>query len=173
MTKPKAGHRLNAEQRRAVEYRGLDPLLILAGAGTGKTDTLAHRAAHLVVTGTDPCQILLLTFTRRAADEMMQRVAAILRDPTQTSSSVTKFEWSGTFHAMGLRVLRQYAGKVGLKPNFTIHDQSAAADLIGQLRQDLGLAQLSKKFPDREACLKIYSRKVNARQPLKVVLASG
>src|SRR5215475_10379373 len=92
---------LNAEQRRAVEHAGAQPLLIIAGAGSGKTNTLAHRVAQLIVQGADPRRILLLTFSRRAAAEMTKRVERItaqaLRQRAGAASS--DLTWSGTFHA--------------------------------------------------------------------------
>ena len=103
--------RLNPDQRAAVEH-GADgdarPLLIIAGAGSGKTDTLAHRVAHLVMSGADPHRILLLTFSRRAAAEMERRVERILNRASGTNVSAGLI-WSGTFHAIGARFLREYA----------------------------------------------------------------
>src|SRR5262249_44118064 len=126
---------LNKEQRHAVAH-GIDsetgtkapPLLVIAGAGSGKTKTLAHRVAHLVVSGVDPHRILLLTFPRRAAEEMIRRVKRI----TAKALGVQQLDlpWSGTFHAVGARILREYATQIGLKPSFTILDRSDAADLM-------------------------------------------
>ena len=110
--------KLNAEQRHAVEHGGptyadAAPLLIIAGAGSGKTNTLAHRVAHLILNGTDPRRILLLTFTRRAAAEMTRRVERIaaqaLGDKAGTMAG--GLTWSGTFHAIGARLLREYASE--------------------------------------------------------------
>jgi ATP-dependent DNA helicase UvrD/PcrA len=134
---------LNNEQRRAVRH-GIDserarttpPLLVIAGAGSGKTKTLAHRVAHLVVSGVDPQRILLLTFTRRAAEEMIRRVKRITSKALGTQQ--VDLPWSGTFHAIGARVLREFANRIGLKPSFTILDRSDAADLMDLVRQDLG-----------------------------------
>ena len=121
---------LNKEQRRAVKH-GIDaeygttapPLLVIAGAGSGKTKTLAHRVAHLVVNGVDPYRILLLTFTRRAAEEMIRRVKRIAAKALGTQQ--VDLPWSGTFHAIGARLLREYATQIGLKPSFTILDRSS------------------------------------------------
>src|SRR5262249_22035302 len=130
---------LNPEQRRPV---GHDPrrLLIIAGAGSGKTNTLAHRVAHLIARGADPRRILLLTFSRRAAAEMTRRVERIttraLRDRAGLFGSLA---WSGTFHAIGARLLREYAPTIGLDRAFTIHDREDSADLINLIRHDLGL----------------------------------
>src|SRR6516165_6944889 len=128
---------LNPEQRRAVEYGADDllhapPLLIIAGAGSGKTATLAHRVAHLLVNGADPRRLLLLTFSRRAAAEMMRRVeritAAALRGHARPLAET--LGWSGTFHAIGARLLREYAPQIGLEQAVTIHDREDSADLI-------------------------------------------
>jgi DNA helicase II / ATP-dependent DNA helicase PcrA len=164
---------LNESQKAAVEYGINDrrlpgPLLIVAGAGTGKTKTLAHRVARLVLNGTDPQRILLLTFTRRAAAEMTRRTARILG---QTHSAVqgiganarlSDLKWSGTFHGIANRVLRLHAHAIGLDPTFTVLDRSDAADLLNLLRNDLGFAQKATRFPKKETCLAIYSHTVNA-----------
>jgi DNA helicase-2/ATP-dependent DNA helicase PcrA len=116
--------KLNPEQRRAVEHgiRDPSPLLIIAGAGTGKTNTLAHRVAHLIMQGSDPRRIMLLTFSRRAAVEMIRRVERIAAHvlPDQARLVVDALTWSGTFHAIGARLLREYAEQIGLDRSFTI-----------------------------------------------------
>jgi DNA helicase II / ATP-dependent DNA helicase PcrA len=123
--------RLNSEQRRAVEHgvgatdsRGSRPLLVIAGAGSGKTSTLAHRVAHLVVNGADPRRILLMTFSRRAAAEMTRRAERIIRSATGAGAAgmADRLSWAGTFHAIGARLLRAHANEIGLNPTFTIHD---------------------------------------------------
>src|SRR6187200_1231082 len=128
---------LNPEQRRAVEHgvgvRGANiagPLLVIAGAGSGKTNTLAHRVAHLIVNGADPGRILLLTFSRRAAAEMERRAMRIIAAATGPSGTAVRIGWSGTFHAVGARLLRAYAHAIGLDPAFTIHDRADSADLM-------------------------------------------
>ncbi|MEO8551249.1 MAG: ATP-dependent helicase, partial [Kofleriaceae bacterium] len=154
---------LNARQREAVLHDGREPLLVIAGAGTGKTTTIAHRIAHLVKTGADPRRILLLTFSRRAAQEMIrraQRVAGNLDLP-----------WAGTFHAVGARLLRIHALALGLDPGFTVLDRGDAADLLDLLRGDL--AKGDRRFPKKDTCLAIYSRTVNARVTLESVLADA
>ena len=169
---------LNPEQRRAVEFGGTDftaasPLLIIAGAGSGKTNTLAHRVAHLVVNGVDSRRIMLLTFSRRAADEMTRRVeritAHVLRGSAGLAHALT---WSGTFHAIGARLLREYAPQIGLDRSFTIHDREDSADLLNLIRHDLDLSKMEKRFPTKGTCLAIYSRAVNAEIPLGDVLGS-
>ena len=168
---------LNDQQRAAVEHgigddtqRG--PLLVIAGAGTGKTKTLASRVARLVQAGADPHRILLLTFARRAAGEMEQRVGRMLHRLLGygTTQAPPHFPWCGTFHSVGARLLRDYADRIGLAPNFTILDRSDAEDLIGMVRQELGLAETVERFPLKGSCLAIYSRVVNSQAKLDQVL---
>jgi DNA helicase-2/ATP-dependent DNA helicase PcrA len=169
---------LNREQRRAVKH-GIDsesattapPLLVIAGAGSGKTKTLAHRVAHLVVNGVDPHRILLLTFTRRAAEEMIRRVKRITT--TALGTQQVDLPWSGTFHAVGARLLREYATQIGLRPSFTILDRSDAADLMNLVRHDLGQSTKKSRFPKKDTCLSIYSFVINSGKPLEQVLAEN
>ncbi len=177
---------LNPEQRQAAAYGALDqarqfragPLLVIAGAGTGKTMTLAHRVAHLIVAGVSPERILLLTFTRRAAQEMIRRVDAIVRQVMSSNASrhsITNLPagvlpWSGTFHAIANRLLRRFAANLGLDPGFSILDRGDAADIIDVTRHNLGLSKKSRRFPKKDTCLAIYSRCVNSRQALPDVL---
>lgn len=171
--------RLNARQRRAVEH-GCDtldatpPLLIIAGAGSGKTNTLANRVAHLVVSGADPRRMMLLTFSRRAATEMQRRVERITAQVfgAKAGSMADAISWSGTFHGIGARLLREHALDIGLASNFTIHDRGDAADLMNLVRHDLGFSKTTKRFPMKGTCLSIYSRSVNAEAPLEDVLGS-
>jgi DNA helicase II / ATP-dependent DNA helicase PcrA len=169
--------RLNPEQRRAVEYGDPEllatgPLLIIAGAGSGKTNTLAHRVAHLLVNGIDPRRMLLLTFSRRAAAEMMHRVeriaAFVLR--AQAAPVAQSLSWAGTFHGIGARLLREYAQEIGLDRTFTIHDREDSADLLNLIRHDLGFSKTAQRFPAKGTCLAIYSRAVNAQEPLATTL---
>jgi DNA helicase II / ATP-dependent DNA helicase PcrA len=163
--------RLNPEQQRAVEH-GLAPLLIVAGAGTGKTNTLAHRVAHLIVQGADPRRMMLLTFSRRAAVEMTRRVERITAHvfPDQARLVAEALTWSGTFHAIGARLLREYAEQVRLDRAFTIHDREDSADLMNLVRHDLGFSKTAERFPAKNTCLAIYSRVVNAEAALDEVL---
>ncbi|MGB6755918.1 MAG: ATP-dependent helicase, partial [Xanthobacteraceae bacterium] len=168
---------LNPEQRRAVEH-GVDnpsPLLIIAGAGSGKTNTLAHRVAHLIVEGADPRRMLLLTFSRRAASEMSRRVERIAASalPDQARLIVDALSWSGTFHAIGARLLREYAEHIGLDRAFTIHDREDSADLMNLVRHDNGLSKTEERFPAKNTCLAIYSRTVNSESPLEEVLGAN
>ena len=146
------------------------PLLIIAGAGSGKTNTLAHRVAHLIVNGTDPRRILLMTFSRRAASEMSRRVERIVARALGSRAVTEKLDWSGTFHAVGARLLREYANQIGLDASFTIQDREDSADLMNLVRHDLGLSKTEKRFPAKGTCLAIYSRCVNEECELAPVL---
>ncbi|GAB5099396.1 MULTISPECIES: ATP-dependent helicase [unclassified Caballeronia] len=169
--------KLNEAQRHAVEF-GVDepnrcggPLLVIAGAGSGKTNTLAHRVAHLLVKGADPHRILLLTFSRRAAVEMTRRVTRIAMNALGTKAAIAQgLTWSGTFHSVGARLLRDYADLVGLAPSFTINDREDSADLMNLVRHELGLSSKEKRFPAKSTCFSIYSRVVNTGASLAAVL---
>jgi DNA helicase-2/ATP-dependent DNA helicase PcrA len=168
---------LNPEQRYAVEHGAAEPspLLIIAGAGSGKTNTLAHRVAHLIVRGADPRRMMLLTFSRRAAAEMSRRVERIAAHvlPEQARLLTEALTWSGTFHAVGARLLREYAEQIGLDRAFTIHDREDSADLMNLARHDLGYSKTEERFPAKNTCLAIYSRTVNAETPLDDVLGTN
>ncbi|MFY9954895.1 ATP-dependent helicase [Bradyrhizobium sp.] len=168
---------LNPEQRRAVEHGAVEPapsapLLVIAGAGSGKTNTLAHRVAHLIVNGVDPRRILLMTFSRRAASEMTKRVERIARKVMGDNACVMTdaLTWAGTFHGIGARLLRMYCDQIGLGSNFTIHDREDSADLMNLTRHDLGFSKTESRFPTKGTCLAIYSRCVNAETPIAQVL---
>ncbi|MEO1244753.1 MAG: ATP-dependent helicase [Pseudomonadota bacterium] len=172
-------NRLNPAQRAAATYGqaqedgGLQagPLLVIAGAGTGKTMTLAHRVAHLIMAGVAPDRILLLTFTRRAAEEMTRRVEGIVRQAgRERGSGGVKLPWSGTFHAIGNRLLRQFAGNLGLDPAFSVLDRGDAADVMDVARHELGFSAERRRFPRKDTCLAIYSRSVNTGDTLKATL---
>ena len=167
---------LNPEQRRAVEH-GVQkkctvgrPLLVIAGAGSGKTNTLAHRVAHLIVNGADPGRILLMTFSRRAAAEMSRRVTRIAAKLGGNKASLDTLQWAGTFHAIGARLLREYAERIGIDPAFTIHDREDSADLMNLVRHEQGFSKTERRFPAKGTCVAIYSRCVNAEVPLEQVL---
>ncbi|HKK03465.1 MAG TPA: UvrD-helicase domain-containing protein, partial [Gammaproteobacteria bacterium] len=175
---------LNEAQRRAVTCgervdggRGLvsGPLLIVAGAGTGKTMTLAHRVGHLVLAGVPPERILLLTFSRRAAREMVRRARLIVGRSAadQGRGENVRLPWSGTFHSVANRLLREYAPNMGLDPGFSVLDRGDAADLMDVARQELGLADQQRRFPRKDTCLAIYSRSMNARAALADCLEAG
>ncbi len=171
---------LNPAQRMAAEYGErrdgqafeAGPLLVIAGAGTGKTMTLAHRVAHLLVEGISPERILLLTFTRRAAQEMTRRVGNIVRSATHDSTPLPSggLPWSGTFHSVANRLLRRFAHNLGLDPGFSVLDRGDSADVMDVVRHELGLSRTSRRFPKKDTCLAIYSRCVNAQQPLAETL---
>jgi DNA helicase-2/ATP-dependent DNA helicase PcrA len=180
--------KLNPDQRAAVEHGvgGTDPrpLLVIAGAGSGKTDTLAHRVAHLVMSGADPRRILLLTFSRRAAAEMERRAERILNRAAGTraasglvsnlaSNLASNLSWAGTFHALGARFIREFAERIGLDRAFTIHDREDAADLMNLVRHELDFSRTESRFPTKGTCLAIYSRAVNAQAPLEQVLGKA
>jgi DNA helicase-2/ATP-dependent DNA helicase PcrA len=176
--------KLNPDQRRAVKHGVCESatdaapaLLVIAGAGSGKTNTLAHRVVHLAANGVDPRRILLMTFSRRAAVEMTRRVQRIGNEAFGANRAVAggaltgALSWAGTFHAIGARLLRDYAHQIGLEPTFTIHDREDSADLMNLVRHDLGLSAKESRFPTKATCLAIYSRAVNAEQELAAVLA--
>ena len=183
---------LNRQQLEAARF-GSGPLLIIAGAGTGKTNTLAHRVAHLVLSGAKPERILLLTFTRRAALEMTRRTQRIIgstlhvpvpvRVPIPGSSSErgtdepgtgtrnpephpVRLPWSGTFHSIANRLIRRHAAAVGLDASFSVLDRGDAADLMDVLRHELGFSKSEKRFPRKDTCLAVYSHRVNTQRPL-------
>jgi DNA helicase-2/ATP-dependent DNA helicase PcrA len=171
--------KLNDEQRAAVEYGADDvarppgALLVIAGAGSGKTSTLAHRVAHLVVKGADPRRILLLTFSRRAAIEMTRRVTRIAGDALGARAALAQgLTWSGTFHSVGARLLREYADLIGLAPTFTINDREDSADLMNLVRHELGFSAKERRFPSKSTCFAIYSRVVNTGASLGDALNS-
>ena len=169
---------LNPAQRQAAEYGDhtdehafrSGPLLVIAGAGTGKTMTLAHRVAHLIISGVSAERILLLTFTRRAAQEMTRRVEAIVRPAMRQANTPALaaggLPWSGTFHSIANRLLRHYAHNLGLDPGFSVLDRGDAADVMDVVRHELKFSRAARRFPRKDTCLAIYSRCVNTQKPL-------
>jgi DNA helicase-2/ATP-dependent DNA helicase PcrA len=155
------GTALNDRQREAVEHDGA-ALLIVAGAGTGKTKTLAARVSRLLASGVAPERVLLLTFSRRAAQELLSRAAA--------GSEQTARVWGGTFHSVANRLLRQHGSVLGLAPGFTVLDQADTTDLIGLVRSELGLGERGTRFPKKDTIAAVYSRMVNSQAKLTVVL---
>ena len=172
--------KLNAEQRLAVTY-GMDrqgepagPLLIIAGAGSGKTNTLACRVAELIAHGADPRRILLLTFSRRAAAEMGRRVERMVASvPGLSGATGTALAWSGTFHSIGARLIRDHAEQIGVSADFTIHDRADSADVMNLVRHEFGLSKTERRFPTKATCLQIYSRAVNTALPLEDILRTA
>lgn len=169
---------LNDRQRQAAMH-GSGPLLIVAGAGTGKTTTLTHRVAWLIHSGIDPRRILLLTFSRRSAAEMLRRVTGCLQrlgraeggvGSSSAAAALQSAIHGGTFHAMAARLLRQHGRVIGLDPDFTVLDRADSEDLLDVVRTELHLSREDRRFPLKQTCLSIYSRCVNARAKLKTVL---
>ena len=154
--------KLNPAQMEAVTH-GEGPLLVVAGAGTGKTFTLACRVAHLVQTGVAPERILLLTFTRRAAREMLDRAGRSIGRSTDRV-------WGGTFHAVANRLLRLHGPPIGIRPDFTVMDQADGADMMDLIRSELHLGSGDRRFPRKSTLAAIYSRTVNAGARLTEVL---
>jgi DNA helicase II / ATP-dependent DNA helicase PcrA len=176
MTKKIDLTKLNARQRRAVRYglkRGpspdIHPLLVIAGAGTGKTNILAHRVAYMIEKGMDPRRIMLLTFSRRAADGMTDRVKRITE--TALDGQQIDLRWSGTFHAVAAKLIREHSVKLGLSSSFTILDRQDAADLMNLVRHDLGFSTQESPFPSKGTCLAIYSFAINSGLRLNRVLS--
>ena len=161
--------KLNAAQR-AAACHGAGPLLILAGAGTGKTNTLAHRVAHLILEGANPQRILLLTFSRRAAIEMMRRTQRIVGELAAGGNAQVRLPWSGTFHSIANRLIRRHCTRVGLQPNFSVLDRGDAADLMDVVRHELGFSKAERRFPRKDTCLAIYSHRVNTQGALRDTL---
>jgi DNA helicase-2/ATP-dependent DNA helicase PcrA len=178
---------LNPQQQEAVNY-GLSattmgqtelsnakhhPLLIIAGAGTGKTNTLAHKTAQLILNGVAPERVLLMTFARRASAELSSRANRIiertLREKQKAYHPVT-LPWMGTFHSIASRLLREHASLIGLDPDFTVMDRNDSADMLDLLRHELGFSGVNRRFPKKKTCLEIYSRCVNAQHHLSIYL---
>jgi DNA helicase-2/ATP-dependent DNA helicase PcrA len=155
---------LNPNQRAAAEH-GSGPLLVIAGAGTGKTKTLAARVAALIRGGASPGRILLLTFTRRAAQEMIRRAGQVVGEATAAGV------WGGTFHAVSHRLMRIHGRQIGLSKNFVVVDQGDAQDLLHLIRTDLGVHRARTRFPQKATLLAIYSRCINTGETLDKVLS--
>lgn len=158
---------LNAEQYAAATHPG-GPLLILAGAGTGKTTTLCSRVAWLVNRGVAPERILLLTFTRRAAREMLARTRALVAIPSGPGGVL-----GGTFHSVAHRFIRMHAASLGLGAGFAVLDAGDAADLIDLVREEQGHADGARRFPRKSTLLDIYSRTVNFQRPLSEIVTEA
>ncbi len=153
---------LNPAQYEAVTSVN-GPHLIIAGAGTGKTRTIVFRVAYLVELGVRPESILLLTFTRRAAQEMLRRAASILDSRCDKVAG-------GTFHSFANMVLRRYASLIGFDPAFTILDQSDAEDVVNLLRTQMKLDTRKRRFPKKQLLFSLFSRSVNTQKSIKDIL---
>jgi DNA helicase-2/ATP-dependent DNA helicase PcrA len=154
---------LNQEQREVV-LAGPGPILVIAGAGSGKTRTLVYRVARLIESGTDPSRILLLTFTNKAAREMLRRVEALLAVDTRRLMG-------GTFHSVGNRLLRRFGTRLGLPANFTILDEEDAREMLEAATSDQKIPVLERRFPKGDVLLDLYSFTVNTGRPFSEVLA--
>src|SRR5690242_9445852 len=147
-----AGELNEAQHEAATTLDG--PILVIAGAGSGKTRTLVYRVARLVESGVNPAQILLLTFARKAAEEMLRRAAALV-------GSACEHVAGGTFHSFANTVLRRMGRAVGLAPGFTILDRADAEDVVNLLRSRAGLDKKDRRFPRKGAILELFSMAVN------------
>ncbi|HMA82566.1 MAG TPA: ATP-dependent helicase [Candidatus Binatia bacterium] len=151
----------DAQYQAATAMEG--PLLIIAGAGTGKTRTLVYRVAHLIDQGVDPRSILLLTFTRRAAEEMIRRASLLIDGRCNQVAG-------GTFHSFANLVLRSYGRHIALSPSFTIMDRTDSEDVIQLIRSDMGLNTKEKRFPRKQTVAEIFSMTHNKQTPLNDLL---
>src|SRR5574342_790237 len=153
---------LNSQQLAAVTA-GDGPSLVIAGAGSGKTRTLVYRVAYLIDSGIDPSHILLLTFTRKAAQEMLERAGDLIGARSQRVCG-------GTFHSVANMLLRRYGRAIGLEPGFTILDRSDAEDLIALCRAQLGLNEKDKRFPRKGTIAEMFSKSENTLRPIGEIL---
>ena len=153
---------LNPQQHAAVTA-GDGPALVIAGAGSGKTRTLVYRVAYLIDSGVDPASILLLTFTRKSAQEMLERAGALIGRRSERVCG-------GTFHSVANTLLRRFGRPIGLEPGFTILDRSDAEDLIALVRSQLGLHEKDKRFPRKGTIAEIFSKAENTLRPLDEIL---
>lgn len=149
---------LNPQQLAAVTA-GDGPSLVIAGAGSGKTRTLVYRVAYLIDSGVDPSNILLLTFTRKSAQEMLQRAGELIGVRSERVCG-------GTFHSVANILLRRYGRAIGLEPGFTILDRSDAEDLIALVRSQLGLNEKDKRFPRKSTIAEMFSKCENTLRSL-------
>jgi DNA helicase-2/ATP-dependent DNA helicase PcrA len=153
---------LNAQQLAAVTA-GEGPSLVIAGAGSGKTRTLVYRVAYLIDSGIDPSQILLLTFTRKSAQEMLDRAGELIGVRSERVRG-------GTFHSVANMLLRRYGRSIGLEPGFTILDRGDAEDLIALVRAQLGLNEKDKRFPRKGTIAEMFSKSENTLRPLDEIV---
>ena len=153
---------LNSQQLAAVTA-GEGPSLVIAGAGSGKTRTLVYRVAYLIDSGVDPSQILLLTFTRKSAQEMLDRAGELIGVRSERVRG-------GTFHSVANMLLRRYGRSIGLEPGFTILDRGDAEDLIALVRAQLGLNEKDKRFPRKGTIAEMFSKSENTLRPLDEIV---
>jgi len=155
---------LNPAQYEAVTTTE-GPVLVIAGAGTGKTQTLVYRVARLVEMGVNPQSILLLTFTRKAAQEMLRRAASLIDSRCEKVSG-------GTFHSFANLILRKFSNKIGYPGNFTILDQADAEDVINLIRSNLGFDKQRKRFPKKQTLYDIISLSINKQTTIEHIIAT-
>lgn len=153
---------LNSQQLAAVTA-GEGPSLVIAGAGSGKTRTLVYRVAYLIDSGIDPSHILLLTFTRKSAQEMLERAGELIGVRSERVRG-------GTFHSVANMLLRRYGRTIGLEPGFTILDRGDAEDLIALVRAQLGLNEKDKRFPRKATIAEMFSKSENTLRPLDEIV---
>jgi DNA helicase-2/ATP-dependent DNA helicase PcrA len=156
---------LNQEQLDVV-MAGEGPMLVIAGAGSGKTRALTYRVSRLIEDGVDPSDILLLTFTNKSAREMLSRVEQLVTIDTRRI-------WGGTFHSIGNRLLRQHATTIGYRSSFTILDSEDAKEMMESAISSLGIKTLEKRFPKGDVLIDIYSYLINTRTPLELHLENN
>ena len=156
---------LNQEQLDVV-MAGEGPMLVIAGAGSGKTRALTYRVSRLIEDGVDPSDILLLTFTNKAAREMLSRVEQLVTIDTRRI-------WGGTFHSIGNRLLRQHAATIGYRSSFGILDSEDAKEMMESSISSLGIKTLEKRFPKGDVLIDIYSYLINTRTPLELHLENN
>lgn len=155
---------LNPSQNEAVTTIN-GPVLVIAGAGTGKTRAIVYRVAYLVELGVKPEHILLLTFTRKASQEMLRRASMLLDYRCEKVSG-------GTFHSFANSILRKYAPLLKYESNFTILDQGDAEDVVNLIRTRLKLDTRGRRFPKKETLIDLHSRSINTVSPLKALLTA-
>ena len=156
---------LNPEQLEVV-MAGEGPMLVIAGAGSGKTRTLTYRVSRLIEDGVDPSEILIVTFTNKASREMLSRVEQLVTIDTRRI-------WGGTFHSIGNRLLRRHAEAIGYRSSFTILDDEDAKEMMDSAVSALGIGTLEKRFPKGDVLLDIYSFLINTRTPLELHLENN
>src|SRR5688500_7005490 len=153
---------LNSEQLDVV-MAGEGPMLVIAGAGSGKTRALTYRVSRLIEDGVDPSEILIVTFTNKAAREMLSRVEQLVTTDTRRI-------WGGTFHSIGNRLLRRNAEAIGYRPNFSILDDEDSKEMMESAVSSLGIKTMEKRFPKGDVLLDMYSFLINTRTPLELHL---
>src|SRR6266403_550140 len=153
-----------SDEQRAVALCDPRPTLVIAGAGSGKTRALTYRVAHLIESGAPPEKLLLLTFTNKAAREMMARVGQICRIETRRM-------WGGTFHHVAHGLLREHAARLGYADRFGLLDREDSKEVMASATADLGCGVGQRRFPRPDALIDLYSSAINTQRPLAEVIA--